>query len=327
MNCQNILILGFLVTIVIVACVAIVTGFPRNMTDVYFKNMSEVKSSDWYDYFKCIYTDNQLQEKLPFSVNDLWVIQTKFLPESLKELKQNDVGRMIAQFIRDQRRLQPTFESTIAAYLDKVAGLVADAYLERQGPKQLTGESQVIIDTVDTEALEKELRGIYGEYYAEVAAATVNSINGTLGAQIGLPDPVAAQIVAEGGTRAGLIDLPRTTREKLFTILAQAQEDGVGVDEIARRIRSTVTAGPWSTVKTRARVIARTETLNAQRKSALATYNQMDPNAPVQVFDALLGETDEECEILNGAVVSQLEAERLAASEHPNGTRGFVIVQ
>ena len=89
MNCQNILILGFLVTIVIVACVAIITSFPRNMTDVYFKNMSDVKSSDWYDYFKCIYTDNQLQEKLPFSVNDLWVIQTKFLPESLKELKQN----------------------------------------------------------------------------------------------------------------------------------------------------------------------------------------------------------------------------------------------
>ncbi len=177
------------------------------------------------------------------------------------------------------------------------------------------------------EALETELRGIYGEYYAEVASSTVNSINGTLGAAINMPDPVAARIVADGGTRAGLLDLPQTTRNKLFKILAEAQTDGVGADEIARRIRSTVTAGPWSTVQTRARVIARTETLNAQRRSALATYNQMDPNAPVQVFDALLGETDEDCEIVNGAVVSQLEADRLAASEHPNGTRGFVIVQ
>ena len=234
---------------------------------------------------------------------------------------------MIARFVSDQRKLAPPFERKLATYLDKVAALVADAYISVHGPKQLTGEASVIVDQLDTTALETELRGIYGEFYGEVLDETVSSINAIMGVTVNMPDPFAKEVVASGGRRAGLIDLPRTTKKRLFNILAQAQEDGVGVDEIVRRIRGTVTAGPWSTIDMRARVIARTETLNAQRISALETYKQMDPNAPVQVFDALLGETDEECEALNGAVVSQSEAESLAAEEHPNGTRGFVIVQ
>ena len=245
----------------------------------------------------------------------------------LKNLKQDTTGRMIARFVADQRELGPSFQRDLTPFLSKAAGLVADAYVAVTGPKQLQGESRVIVDQVDMAALELELQSIYGKYYGEVLDTTVTSINGVLGAAVNMPDPVAAEIVAVGGRRAGLIDLPRTTRDRLFKILAQAQEDGVGADEIVRRIRGTVTAGPWSTIDMRARVIARTETLHAQRTSQLATYNQMDPNAPVQVFDALLGDTDEDCEAVNGAVVSQQEAETLAAEEHPNGTRGFVIVQ
>ena len=76
----------------------------------------------------------------------------------------------------------------------------------------------------------------------------------------------------------------------------------------------------------RAKVIARTETMHAQRVSALHTYRELDPVAQVMVFDGRLGPTDEECEMLNGQVVTQEEAWALADSEHPNGTRSFAIV-
>ena len=93
MKVPGILTLGCLAVFFVVICIFIIMCFPckhvSEKLDVYFENMNDLMSSTWYEYFKCIYTDRQLQEKLPFSVKDLWMIQTKLLPKNLKKLNQN----------------------------------------------------------------------------------------------------------------------------------------------------------------------------------------------------------------------------------------------
>jgi hypothetical protein len=46
--------------------------------------MNDIKLSQWYLYLKCIYDDDQLKDKLPFSMNDFWIIQTNLLPTTIK---------------------------------------------------------------------------------------------------------------------------------------------------------------------------------------------------------------------------------------------------
>jgi hypothetical protein len=45
-----------------------------------FSKMEDVKQSQQYKYLSCLYTDDQLQSRLPFSMSDFWVIQTNLLP-------------------------------------------------------------------------------------------------------------------------------------------------------------------------------------------------------------------------------------------------------
>jgi ABC-type bacteriocin/lantibiotic exporter with double-glycine peptidase domain len=45
-----------------------------------FSKIEDVKQSQQYKYLSCLYTDDQLQNRLPFSMSDFWVIQTNLLP-------------------------------------------------------------------------------------------------------------------------------------------------------------------------------------------------------------------------------------------------------
>ena len=67
-------------------------------------------------------------------------------------------------------------------------------------------------------------------------------------------------------------------------------------------------------------MIARTETKNAQREAVLDAYQRSGVVQTVIVFDARLGDTDEDCQYWNGQEVSFEQARNLAAAEHPNGT-------
>ena len=49
-----------------------------------FTTLSEIKKSIWYEYLKCIYTDEQLLKQLPFTMNDFWVIQKPLLPKTIE---------------------------------------------------------------------------------------------------------------------------------------------------------------------------------------------------------------------------------------------------
>jgi HK97 family phage portal protein len=163
----------------------------------------------------------------------------------------------------------------------------------------------------------------YGSQFLMVGRATFDSINTVLGLGVMLEAPEEMRILSAAGTRKGLVNFEKQTKDALFEAISEGRAAGMGSVELASKIRDMVSAGPWLTPETRAMVIARTETKYAQNVSSLEAYRGMDGLTGIRVFDALLGPTDAECEELNGQVVSVEEAEYLAGSEHPNGTRSF----
>ena len=148
-------------------------------------------------------------------------------------------------------------------------------------------------------------------------------------ARAGLPqlatsisDPVARAIIATGGRRAGLVDIGAQTRDAILSAVAHGRAEGLGAAAIARQIRDAVPAGPWSSPKIRAEVIARTEAKYAQNYSTVE-HGRANGILHYIIFDARLGDTDEICMALDGAIVSADEAYELMLTEHPNGTRSF----
>ncbi len=141
-----------------------------------------------------------------------------------------------------------------------------------------------------------------------------------------MPDPVAREIVAEGGTRMGLIDLRKQTRDRMFRELAEGRAAGEGIPQLVRRIRDKIPAGRYRDAATRAKVIARTETRHAQQVSVLRAYKESGVVTRVLVFDDRLGHGDEDCTFWNGREVALEQAEELDSQEHPNGTRAFAPV-
>jgi hypothetical protein len=177
--------------------------------------------------------------------------------------------------------------------------------------------------------LDRDMVGIansYGGQYLDVAKATFDAIDATVGLGVNLTDWMQAAILKTSGRRLGMLDLHEETKDAMFKALEQARSEGLGADAMANRIAQTVSAGPWKTVETRAQVIARTETKYAQNWSSLEAYRSSENISDVLIFDAQLGPTDEECEALNGETVGLEEAMALMESEHPNGTRSFAPV-
>lgn len=163
----------------------------------------------------------------------------------------------------------------------------------------------------------------YGAEYLKIAKETYNAVNTILSLGVNLSDPAEFRILSLGGKRMGLVDIPGQTRDAIFQAITAAREAGEGAAGIVDLIREMVAAGPWGSADTRAMVIARTEAKYAQNISSIEAYKSSDTITGVMVFDAQLGPTDAECEALDQTVVSFEEAERLAESEHPNGSRSF----
>jgi hypothetical protein len=166
----------------------------------------------------------------------------------------------------------------------------------------------------------------YDSKYLRVAIATYDSIDTITGLGVNLSDPAEIRIVAEGGTRRGLIDMTQQMKDSVFKVLEEAREAGEGPAQIANRLKNTIPAGPWSSSEVRAKVIARTETKHAQNIASIEAYKAADTVTAIQVVDAQLGETDDFCMAIDGAIVTFAEADSLAAEEHPNGTRSFTPI-
>ena len=54
---------------------------------------------------------------------------------------------------------------------------------------------------------------------------------------------MAVALIENGGTRAGLVDMTKETRESLYRAIAAGREEGVGPIQIARNIRALADDG------------------------------------------------------------------------------------
>ena len=240
---------------------------------------------------------------------------------------------------RDALRLEEAFTKDLEPAFDELGRLAERAYEEARVLVRAGGNGLEEKQTPEDEALaERIIQGMalsqwsqdalipaFDGHYLRTTEMTVGSINTVLNLGVNLPDPVAREIVAAGGRRAGLLDITGETRQAIFRSLADGRAAGEGPPALARRIRADVPAGRFTNAgaKYRANLIARTETLHAQRVSSLEAYRASDVVTGVVAFDNQTGYGDEECVARDGRVFTFEEAEAEMASEHPQGTLNF----
>jgi HK97 family phage portal protein len=218
--------------------------------------------------------------------------------------------------------LQPLFEGW-----GETAGKIAGDVLRARGEKALeTKESELvqqIIDLLNLEAWEQGLSSRYQPQYLAIARKTAEVLE-EAGFGTGLPDPVMREIIATGGTRAGLIDIPAQTRAAIFDALAEGRAQGEGVTALVNRIANQVEGGHWGNAETRARVIARTETKYAQNISTLEAGRAAGVEEYV-IFDGRFGEPRSELAHIarDGKIVSAEDAMIMATNMRPNCTLSF----
>jgi HK97 family phage portal protein len=235
-------------------------------------------------------------------------------------------SRIARTMDRVRKQMEPAFRRKIEKFLDDLGKDVERLWLRIA--KQDSDELRVrrLFEQINVPERRTELRGIFGSHYVAVHNEVMSGL-GNLGLGVRLPDSVQLEILSFGGTRAGLVGMTEDATQKALGIVRAAREEDLGVPEVARRLRDAIPAGPWSSSKIRADVIARTETRFAQTESALRAYAALEgAGEMVMILDARLGETDEECMEINGAVVTIAEARQSLAEEHPNGTRDIVPV-
>jgi HK97 family phage portal protein len=223
------------------------------------------------------------------------------------------------------RALQPLFEGW-----GDTAGRIALDVLRARGEKAFGEKADPnpelinqIIDLLNIEAWEQGLSSRYQSQYLGIARKVAASLE-EAGFGTGLPDPVMRQIIAAGGTRAGLVDVPAQTRQAIFDALAEGRTLGEGAQALANRIANSVEGGHWGNAETRARVIARTETKFAQNLSTLEAGRAAGVEEYV-IFDGRFGEPRSELSHIarDGKIVSAEDARIMAENMRPNCTLSF----
>lgn len=236
---------------------------------------------------------------------------------------------LIKRFTEDALRLEGLFEAELSDFFSTMGGRIAEAAMDVLEPKASIEDELLadqILDQVEMEEIRASFETMGGEHYLRVAKDTFGAINAVMALGVDLPDERAVNLVAEGGRQMGLSDLVESTRRRLFKELADGRELGEGPVALARRIRDFVPAGRWSSAKVRARVIARTETLHAQRFSTLEAYDLAKNVDKVLAFDDRIGFGDEDCAERNGTEYTIDAARGEMADEHPNGTLSFAPI-
>ena len=190
-----------------------------------------------------------------------------------------------------------------------------------------TAEDMAIVERLlaqfDLDQWQASVAGpLFATHYLSALEGTVGNINSVLGLGVNIPDTVARRVVAEGGTRLGLLDIGRDTRESISRSLHAGRSAGEGPAVLARRIRDQVGAGRWTNAgpRYRAMVIARTETKYAQGISAIEAYERSDVVDMALLVDNQTGFGDADCSARDGQVVTLAEARQALADEHPNYT-------
>jgi len=223
------------------------------------------------------------------------------------------------------KRWSKKFTGQVKSFLDSMGSDAERLWLNIAKDAQDDERVGRLMDGLHVEKRRAELRAMMGQHYVAVHEDNLNTLK-DLGIYTDATDLDQLHILSTGGRRAGMVDLSSAARDKVMEVLAESRSNEMGVTEVAARIRSAISGGPFNDVSYRAALIARTETRYAQSVSSLSAYKTMEGVDQVMILDARLGPTDAECEAMDGQVVSFEEAQKLMDDEHPNGTRDVVPV-
>lgn len=140
-----------------------------------------------------------------------------------------------------------------------------------------------------------------------------------------LRSELARELLLMGGKRVGLLDIEDDTRRSLFHVLEEGREKGLNPRSIAKEIEDKVPAGRFihAGPSYRAELLARTETVEAQRRSSLRVYADSEAIKEVEGFD---GDQDAECAARNGSRFTLEEAESESEGTHPNCTLAWAPI-
>jgi SPP1 gp7 family putative phage head morphogenesis protein len=258
--------------------------------------------------------------------------------------------RIIQMLHRDSSHHVSHFQHQLEFSLDTLGAKAEEAYLLLVGPLSTRTQNGVgtvtlavdrqhrLIKMSDEELADQvvhsmalkqfvdgPLRRDYEVQYRRVIQMTSNTINLGLATSSAIEPHEVERLVSDGVERRILLDIPGQARDAILRGIQEGHELGQNPRETAAAIRGLVPAGPFPNAgpKYRAELIARTETLHAQRLSSLAAYKQSDQVSRVVAFD---GTDDEECAARNGEEFSFDEAEAEMEDTHPNCVLAFAPV-
>jgi hypothetical protein len=238
--------------------------------------------------------------------------------------------RLRSQITRDTETLSKPFAAELMGIFERLGVMASASYRKLVEPKEFgddpATDASAVADDMAIAAVQSSFVAAGANQYRLVAQRVFQTVNATFNLSIGMPDILAQEILAAGGTRMGLVDLDKQTRQALLKVIEQARAEGLDIPAIARRIRSKIPAGRYTSTQIRAKVIARTETKNAQRESTVRAYKQSGKVERVIIIDDILGHGDADCTFWNRREVTLAQARELSAQEHPNGTRDFVPI-
>lgn len=263
------------------------------------------------------------------------------------------------------RRLQREAEHHTAAFaadledaFSSVANAIMDAIEERSKSRVAVGANghgikavedwpeilQMAVDAREVIEIllppdpgERYFRPVYERHWQAIAETTYSTVSDRLGVAMAfdLEDPVARDIIRQGGQRVGMVDIQGQTRQALFGALADGREAGDGADALARRIRGYVegshmypgiaeSRGDQAARQYRSTTIARTETKYAQNLSSIAGYEKSEVVNDLICFDGddCGWESHDSLDPANGSIRSFEDARNYPLA-HVNCVRNF----
>lgn len=239
-------------------------------------------------------------------------------------------SKVIAAFRRDQARLEKTFMTELDKAWDDL-GLLLAAVTAGQGGilwEATRGERARIAAILAAARLKDwakdRLRPLFEGHWKRVLDTTLTTLKRE-DIPVTMRSQLESKLLREGGKRIGLLDIPGDTKEAMFRVLDEGRGQGLNPRDVAKLIEGEVPKGRFvhAGSRYRSQLIARTETLHAQRTCSLAMYRESPEIKKVIAFD---GDSDAECIARNGTEYTFEEAETQNAITHPNCVLAFAPV-
>ena len=151
-------------------------------------------------------------------------------------------ARLVRMFERDLLVMERPFAADLDRMFAELGDRAAEAYREiaepvtpqRQGdpptPDLLPLVNRILARMRLVSFIDDDLAPLFRRHFLFMLDTTAEGIGSALGLTIRLPDTAAEKVIAAGGTRLGLVDIPTQTRDSIFRSLVQGAEEQEGVD-------------------------------------------------------------------------------------------------